>query len=107
MMTREGPLPGSADWTHQYGDSTNTVMSADRLVKAPLGLLWFGGPANDNILPRHGHGPSPHVVGGRLFIEGMNMLRAVDVYTGRLLWETEFEDLGKYGQDPRARPGHG
>ncbi|MHC4229554.1 MAG: outer membrane protein assembly factor BamB family protein, partial [Planctomycetota bacterium] len=105
MMTREGPLPGSADWTHQYGDSTNTVMSADRLVKAPLGLLWFGGPANDNILPRHGHGPSPHVVGGRLFIEGMNMLRAVDVYTGRLLWETEFEDLGKYYDNTSHQPG--
>lgn len=105
MLRREGPLPGSADWTHQYGDSTNTVMSADKLVKAPLGLLWFGGPPNDKILPRHGHGPSPHVVGGRLFIEGMNMLRAVDVYTGRLLWETEFEDLGKYYDNTSHQPG--
>ena len=58
------------------------------LVKAPLGLLWFGGPSHDGILPRHGHGPQPQVVDGRLFIEGVDMLRAVDVYTGRLLWET-------------------
>ncbi|TKJ34439.1 MAG: hypothetical protein CEE38_18000 [Planctomycetes bacterium B3_Pla] len=105
MLTREGPLPGSADWTHQYGDSTNTVMSADRLVKAPLGLLWFGGPANDNILPRHGHGPSPHVVGGRLFIEGRNLFRAVDVYTGRLLWERDFQDLGKFYDYTGHQPG--
>ncbi len=105
MLTREGPLPGSADWTHQYGDSTNTVMSADKLVKAPLGLLWFGGPANDKILPRHGHGPSPHVVGGRLLIEGRNLLRAIDVYTGRLLWETEFQDLGKYYDNTSHQPG--
>jgi len=54
-LTRSGALPDSADWTHQYGDSTNTVMSSDKSVKAPLGLLWFGGPANDKILPRHGH----------------------------------------------------
>ncbi|MBL7188143.1 MAG: PQQ-binding-like beta-propeller repeat protein [Phycisphaerae bacterium] len=105
MLTREGPLPGAADWTHQYGDSTNAVMSRDKSVKAPLGLLWFGGPANDKILPRHGHGPSPHVVGGRLFIEGRNMLRAVDVYTGRLLWETEFQDLGKFYDNTGHQPG--
>ena len=104
-LTRQGPLPDSADWTHQYGDSTNTVMSRDKSVKAPLGLLWFGGPANDKILPRHGHGPSPHVVGGRLFIEGRNILRAVDAYTGRLLWETEFEDLGKFYDNTSHQPG--
>ncbi|GAG37298.1 unnamed protein product, partial [marine sediment metagenome] len=71
----------------------------------PLGLLWFGGPPNDKILPRHGHGPSPQVVGGRLFIEGRDVLRAVDVYTGRLLWEREFLDLGKYYDNTSHQPG--
>jgi len=105
MLRRAGPLTDSADWTHQYGDSANTVMSKDKSVKAPLGLLWFGGPSNDKILPRHGHGPSPQVVGGRLFIEGRNMLRAVDVYTGRLLWERQFQDLGKYYDNTNHQPG--
>jgi len=105
MLTRAGALADSADWTHQYGDSANTVLSGDKRVKAPLGLLWFGGPANDKILPRHGHGPSPQVVGGRLFIEGRNILRAVDVYTGRLLWEREFQDLGKYYDNTSHQPG--
>jgi outer membrane protein assembly factor BamB len=104
-LTRVGPLPDSADWTHQYGDSANTVMSRDKRVKAPLGLLWFGGPSNDKVLPRHGHGPAPQVVGGRLFIEGRNMLRAVDVYTGRLLWERDFTDLGKYYDNTSHQPG--
>ena len=105
MLTRAGALADSADWTHQYGDSANTVMSYDKSVKAPLGLLWFGGPSNDKILPRHGHGPSPHVVGGRLFIEGRNMIRAVDVYTGRLLWERQIEDLGKFYDNTNHQPG--
>ncbi len=105
MLTRAGALPDSADWTHQYADSANTVMSRDKRVKAPLGLLWFGGPANDKVLPRHGHGPSPQVVDGRLFIEGRNMLRAVDVYTGRLLWEREFKDLGRYYDNTEHQPG--
>jgi outer membrane protein assembly factor BamB len=105
ILTRAGALPDSADWTHQYADSANTVMSRDKRVKAPLGLLWFGGPSNDKVLPRHGHGPSPQVVDGRLFIEGRNMLRAVDVYTGRLLWEREFRDLGEYYDNTSHQPG--
>lgn len=96
IVRREGRLPGSADWTHQYGDIANTVKSNDRRVKLPLGVLWFGGSSNMDVLPRHGHGPPEQVVGGRLFIEGMNSLSARDVYTGRVLWKREFEDLGTY-----------
>ena len=97
MVVREGALPGAAAWTHQYGDVANTVKSNDQLVKLPLGLLWFGGNNNLDVLPRHGHGPSEQVVGGRLFIEGMNCLNARDVYTGRVLWKTEFKELGNFG----------
>ncbi len=64
LLVREGALPGAADWTHQYADAANSVVSEDDRVKTPLGLLWFGGPANDEVLPRHGHGPSPLVAGG-------------------------------------------
>lgn len=100
LLERVGALPGSADWTHNYADASNSVVSKDRLVKAPLGLLWFGGSTNggnsyNKILPRHGHGPSPQVVEGRLFIEGPNIMRAVDVYTGRVLWEADLPGIGK------------
>ena len=97
LIVREGALPGSADWTHQYGDIGNTVKSDDTLVKAPLGVLWFGGSANTDVLPRHGHGPPEQVIGGRLFIEGMNSLSARDVYSGRVLWKHDFGDLGTFG----------
>ena len=94
LVTRAGPLPGAGAWTGQYGDPSNTVVSPDSLVKAPLGLLWFGGPSNESILPRHGHGPPEQVIGGRLFIEGPDLLRALDVYTGRRLWETVLPGVG-------------
>ena len=96
LAVREGALPGSADWTHAYGDVANTVKSDDGLVKLPLGVLWFGGNSNMDVLPRHGHGPSQQVVGGRLFIEGVNSLSARDVYTGRVLWKRQFENLGTF-----------
>jgi outer membrane protein assembly factor BamB len=107
VLKREGPLSGSGTWTHQYGNSARTLVSKDRLVKLPLGILWFGGPPNDDILPRHGHGPSPQVVGGRLFIEGRNAIRAVDVYTGRLLWQREIKNLGRFYDNTRHHPGAG
>ena len=96
IIRRVGALPGAADWTHQYGNVANTVKSNDSRVKLPLGVLWFGGSSNMDVLPRHGHGPPEQVVGGRLFIQGMNSLSARDVYTGRVLWKREFEDLGTF-----------
>lgn len=104
-VTRVGSLPGSASWTHQYADAANSVVSKDQLVKPPFGLLWFGGPTNDQVLPRHGHGPNPEVAGGRIFIEGQHMLRALDAYTGRLLWERQLKEVGHYYRHTGHHPG--
>lgn len=106
LLTREGALPGSADWTHEYGDASNTLMSHDELVKAPLGVLWFGGPAShgDLFYNRHDWGPSMAVIQGRMFLQGPGKLTAVDVYTGQILWqiplkETPENSPGRRGQD--------
>jgi outer membrane protein assembly factor BamB len=96
LVQRQGALPGAADWTHQYGNVANTVKSNDSRVKLPLGVLWFGGSSNMDVLPRHGHGPPEQVVGGRLYIQGINALNCRDVYTGRVLWKRTFDDLGTY-----------
>ncbi|MGE3780867.1 MAG: PQQ-binding-like beta-propeller repeat protein, partial [Pirellulaceae bacterium] len=94
IVRRVGPLPGAGTWTHRYGDIANSIKSSDERVKLPLGILWFGGASHDDVLPRHGHGPPEQVVGGRLFIEGINQLTARDVYTGRMLWQRQFKDFG-------------
>ena len=97
VASREGPLPGAGQWTHMYGNIANTVKSNDDLVRLPLGVLWFGGSSNVDVLPRHGHGPPEQVIAGRLFIQGLDCMSARDVYTGRVLWKTELPDLGTYG----------
>lgn len=106
-VCREGAPPNSDDWTHQYGTAAQTVVSKDGNVKAPFGVLWFGGPSHEGVLPRHGHGPSPQIAGGRLFIEGADMLRAVDVYTGRKLWEKSLPGIGEYYDTTLHFPGAG
>ncbi|TWU11318.1 Serine/threonine-protein kinase AfsK [Symmachiella macrocystis] len=97
IVTRKGALPGAGDWTHQYGNIRNTIKSDDKLVKLPLGILWFGGSSNMDVLPRHGHGPPEQIIGGRLYIQGMDSLSARDVYTGRVIWKTLLKNLGTYG----------
>ncbi len=91
ILTRVGALPGSADWTHEFGSAANTLKSDEKLVKAPLGVLWYGGPASDGSLfyDRHEWGPSIAVKDGRMFIQGPGKLTAVDVYTGRILWQNK------------------
>ena len=93
-LIRAGALPGAADWTHEYGDAANTLMSQDQLVKAPLGLLWFGGPASHGELyyNRHFWGPGLTVVDGRMVVQGPNLLTSIDIYTGRVLWKLKVED---------------
>ncbi len=106
QLSRRGALPGAANWTHEYGDASNSLMSQDELVKAPLGLLWYGGPAGhgDLFYNRHYWGPSMAVIEGRMFIQGPGKLTAVDVYTGRILWQIPVEEspennLGRRGND--------
>ncbi len=105
VLSRPGALAGAGSWTHEHADAANTRVSLDRRVKAPLGLLWFGGPSNEAILPRHGHGPQPQVLDGRLFIEGMDVIRAMDIYTGRVLWEAKLPGVGRFFNNTAHQPG--
>jgi len=104
-LVRNGPLTDTGNWTHEHGDAANTRVAKDKLVKAPLGLLWFGGPSHEGILPRHGHGPQPQVIDGRCIIEGADLLRAIDIYTGRLLWEAKLPGVGFFYNNLLHQPG--
>jgi len=105
LVVRQGPLPGSADWTHLYGDIGNTSKSNDDLVKLPLGVLWFGGNSHlDTTL--NPVAPPEQVVGGRLFVQGTDCFSARDVYTGRVLWRIKLtdDDLAGFGIKPSPQP---
>ena len=96
----QGAPSGAADWRHEFGDAANSLASADRRVKTPLGLLWYGGEAADarfyfdgKVDHQSGHGLNPQpvpaqIVEGRMILQGAGLLAAVDVYTGRVLWES-------------------
>lgn len=100
LLQRPGALPGAADWTHEYADGANTLMSQDKLVASPLGALWFGGPASDPsfFFNRHYWPPSPVIVGGRMYLQGPSTLAAIDIYTGRVMWRVPIDEGSSPGR---------
>ncbi|NOZ19469.1 MAG: PQQ-binding-like beta-propeller repeat protein [Planctomycetes bacterium] len=104
VLRRVGPLPGSAWWTHETADAARTYFSKDQLVKAPLGILWYGDGEDYGFYKRkdYGIGVKPQVVGGRLYafrISGQTLV-SYDVYTGRQLWEQKVERYTRYVSMP-------
>jgi len=109
MLVRQGALAGAADWTHEMRDAANTLCAPDTVMRAPMSVLWFGGPAGrvgmtyQEMLP-----PGPIVVGGRYIMQGPDKLTAIDIYTGRQMWQVDLPKLQHnatvYGKSDHAYP---
>jgi len=103
-VIRDGPLTGSASWTHECGDAARSFFSKDQLVKAPLGILWYGQEGENEFWTNndYGIGVKPQVVGGRVFAYSLPMraLFAYDAYTGRHLWRAKTEAFTRFAAMP-------
>jgi len=84
-----GKLDGAGSWTGLYGNVANTSSSRDKLVKGPLGVLWFGEPGSEYMLDRHARSVSPLAINGRLFVQGMEVVMGYDAYNGTFLWKRD------------------
>ena len=104
VVRRTGALPGSSIWSHESGDAARSFYSRDELVRAPLAVLWYGDGRDHGFHKRkdYGHGLKPQVAGGRLFAlqVATNTLKAVDAYTGRLLWSRKLGASARYASMP-------
>ncbi|MFP6671941.1 MAG: PQQ-binding-like beta-propeller repeat protein [Pirellulaceae bacterium] len=83
LLSRSGALAKSADWSHAAGGSGNTGSSEDRYLRGPLGLLWYDGSIRWERQPGK---TEVRVAGGRILVRADRML-AIDVFTGRRLWD--------------------
>jgi len=100
-LTR-GALPGAGSWTHQYAEPGNTTCGDDQLVKCPLGVLWFGDPGPGDMVERHPRAAAPLSVGGRFFVQGVNVLMAYNAYNGVKLWRREMPGAMRLGASHEA-----
>ncbi|MBT3379783.1 MAG: PQQ-binding-like beta-propeller repeat protein [Lentisphaerae bacterium] len=103
-LRRVGALPGSSHWTHECASAARTYFSPDKRVKAPLGILWYGDGPDHGFKKRKDYhaGVKPQVVNGVVvaFEDRSKHLRAYDVYTGRLLWETPADQFTRFASMP-------
>jgi outer membrane protein assembly factor BamB len=100
LIRRPGALNGSASWTHESADPARTYASSDDLVKPPLGVLWYGDGEGYGFYKYkdYGTGVKPQVIEGRLFAFQVfsRTLQAMDVYTGRHLWQAQVDPFARY-----------
>ncbi len=92
LLLKRGSLDGAGNWTHQYAEPGNTACSDDLRVKGGMRVLWYGDPGPNQIINRHEAAAAPLCLDGRMFIQGIDSVRAYDAYNGLFLWE--YKDPG-------------
>jgi len=92
-----GALVGAGSWTHQYGEPGNSACGDDQLIKGPIGILWYGDPGPGQMPSRHASNSSPLSVGGRMFVQGENIVMAYDAYNGAKLLERKIPGALRVG----------
>ena len=95
-----GPLEGAGEWSHQYGNAANGAYAGESLGGASstedLEVQWLGRPGPRAQPDRNGRKPSPLSTGGRLFVQGLNRMIALDAYNGTILWSKELPRLQRF-----------
>jgi outer membrane protein assembly factor BamB len=86
LLSRSGPLPGASDWSHAQANAASTGACEDTFIRSPMTILWFDAAQRWHKYPGQ---VQVRVAGGRLVLFEEGVLRASDVYTGRMLWEVE------------------
>ena len=86
-LLSRGSLPGTAGWTHQYGNAENTSTVDDRRIRGGVRVLWYGDPGPSTMLNRHAGAVGPVSAAGRLFVQGEQSVMAYDAFNGEFLWE--------------------
>jgi len=95
------PKPSSAGaWTHQYGLPDNSAFGGETLggarTVADLDVQWIGRPGPRAQPDRNGRKPSPLSADGKLFMQGLHRMIALDAYNGTILWSLEIPPLERF-----------
>jgi outer membrane protein assembly factor BamB len=93
ITIRTLPWRGTGEWSHLYGSTDNSAFAGESLSgvrsREDLKVQWVGRPGPRYQADRSGRKPSPLAVGGRLFLQGLERIIALDSYNGSVLWSLE------------------
>lgn len=99
VLTR-GHIDGAGEWSHLYGRPDNSAFGGESLGGAKsigdLRVQWIGRPGPRAQADRSGRKPSPLSKNGRLYMQGLHRLIAIDAYNGVVLWSLEMPTLERF-----------
>ncbi len=99
-IVRGGALPGAGEWSHEYGTAANAAYGGESLQGArstdDLEVQWLGHPGPRAQADRNGRKPSPLATNGRLFVQGLRRIIALDAFNGTILWSREIPPLERF-----------
>ncbi|MFT5095549.1 MAG: hypothetical protein ACI93T_004396, partial [Porticoccaceae bacterium] len=100
LTFRSRPWQGTGEWSHLYGSTDNSAFAGESLSgvrsREELKVQWVGRPGPRYQADRSGRKPSPLAVGGRLFLQGLERIIALDSYNGSVLWSLEIPGFRRF-----------
>lgn len=97
---RRADLDGAGEWSHAYGRADNSAYGGESLSGArardELAVQWIGRPGPRYQSDRSGRKSTPLATGGRLFLQGLHRIVAVDAFNGSVLWSLETPDFLRF-----------
>ncbi|MFT7159499.1 MAG: outer membrane protein assembly factor BamB [Bacteroidia bacterium] len=83
-------LEDSGVWSHQYGKPDNSAYGGESLwgatTTSDFQEQWIGRPGPRFQADRNARKTSPLAINGRLFVQGLERIAAIDSYNGTFLW---------------------
>lgn len=87
------PVEDAAQWSHMYGGANNAGYTGETLSgtssTSEMEVQWMGRPGPRYQADRQGRKNAPLSVNGRLFLQGLHRIVALDSYNGSVLWSLE------------------
>ena len=100
-------LEGAASWTHMYGSADNSAFAGEALAGArsieDLDVQWLGPPGPRYQSDRGNRKPSPLASNGRLLLQGLHRIIALDAHNGAWLWNWELPELARFNVPRSSR----
>lgn len=94
------PLEGAGEWSHLYGRPDNSAFGGEELggasTTSEMDIQWIGRPGPRAQPDRNGRKPSPLSTGGRLFVQGLHRIIALDGFNGTVIWALEIPSLERF-----------
>jgi len=100
VLVTKSATAESGTWTHQYGRADNATFAGESLQGAcrtdDFQVQWLGQPGPRFQSDRGNRKPAPLYAAGKLFVQGLDRLLALDANNGTILWNVEIPGLRRF-----------